>query len=733
MNGRRLSILTALCLLPVCLQAQLSSAGQPLSSKVQGVVTRCIDPYGIDLPWFDVDSVLHEDSLYANPHGPLRFAHKIPVNINPDNSGETLYLADGTKVWRVKICSRGAFSLNVIFDRFRLPAGAKVFLYTPDRTQVLGAFTSDNCPEGEDFPTSPVEGDEMMIEYQEPPGAEFPGELQIYEVNHDYRGLRSGTRFKYLNMPCLPHVSCDNTLQTASKSICLLIVNGDTYCTGVLLNNTQQDGRPYLLTASHCLNNNPNLAKRTLVFMNYENPRCMEQIRGSEEFALAGCTTRALSEEIDFALLEVDQKLPPDYRPWLAGWKLTPDSVADAPFRCIHHPYGEGKRYALEKDSIEKGDWIGQDGIKPGNHWLVRHWEEGHTWIGSSGAPLFNSRFQVIGTLTGGDSGGSTGCAEYTGGDYFSRLDQAWDFYPDPYRQLKYWLDPINSRQTEIEGYDPWSSSNTARLVHIGEEDSIESFKMADYGYLLGHNKDYMSYFAERFRTDSNMLLHGVYLMPVLGNGSQTVLVQILDGDHPENILAEKILRISSTEYRNRRFNQVEKGVFSGKENYLRLDTALAVGNHWMVACRLFYPEQGTAAQTDTFALYGSATARNHAWFYDEEWLPFTRLSAYPTAMSIWMEPVVSISRNSVAPTLRPITKIRTAYSTDTRLFYFQLPTDWHRTVNIEILDINGKCVYRQTNYATQSPFSVPSYLQRGLYLIRIRDAYHSYSQKVYF
>ena len=194
-----------------------------------------------------------------------------------------------------------------------------------------------------------------------------------------------------------------------------------------------------------------------------------------------------------------------------------------------------------------------------------------------------------------------------------------------------------------------------------------------------------------------------------------------------------EVLELSAAEYLNHRFSHTKKTIFAGKENYLRMDTAVAVGSHWMVACRLFYPAPGSSAEADTFALYGSATPRNRAWFFDQEWLPFTRSTVYPRAMSLWIEPVVSTSRDGAPPVPLPVTEIRTAYSPETRLLYFQLPSDWHRTVNIEILDVNGKSVYHQTSYTSQSPFFVPAYLRSGLYVLRIRDAYHSHSQKVFF
>ena len=199
--------------------AQRSFGGQPFEDEDLIVQTRCLHAGAIELPAFNVDSVLLEDSLYGGIHGAMHFAHKIGVNINPENSGETFYTADGTKVWRVRIHSQGAYSLNVIFDTFRIPKGAKLFLYNPERTEILGSFTHQNHQESGEFPIAPVSGDELIIEYQEPSDADFAGELQIYEVNHDYRGLRIGGKFQYLDMPCLPHLSCNEELEKLGRSV----------------------------------------------------------------------------------------------------------------------------------------------------------------------------------------------------------------------------------------------------------------------------------------------------------------------------------------------------------------------------------------------------------------------------------------------------------------------------------------------------------------------------------
>ena len=36
--------------------------------------------------------------------------------------------------------------------------------------------------------------------------------------------------------------------------------------------------------------------------------------------------------------------------------------------------------------------------------------------------------------------------------DFFSRFALAWDFRPDSSKQLRYWLDPLNTTKMKLEG-----------------------------------------------------------------------------------------------------------------------------------------------------------------------------------------------------------------------------------------------------------------------------------------
>ena len=452
---------------------QISHGGRPLEQGIERTSRlRTAVDYFVEMPAFDVDSVRAIDDLSGNRVGGLKFAHKFFVDFSPENSGLVFNTEDGTKVWKIGIRSSGAYSLNVLFSDFSLPDGARVFLYNSDRSTVLGSFTNENRPEGGEFSVSPVDGDELTIEYHEPANAAFPGKIRIREVNHDYRGLfRAGTRFNLTILPCVPDLSCNNKLDTIGRSVCLLIIDGNHYCTGTLINNTAKDGKPYMLTASHCLENNTELGSRVVAFLNYEAPRCDKRIRGSEEFSLSGSRTRALSNEVDFALLELTEIPPSDYRPYLSGWSLDTITSNAMPFTGIHHPYGEMKKYCIEEDSVTMKDWTNGKGISIGNHWHIRKWNTGHTWAGSSGSSLFDTKNRIRGGLTGGDSGGDSGCSTYTSGDFYFRMDRAWNQFQEPSKQLKHWLDPLTPDSIPspmfLDGLDPYAENPAKRINNL--------------------------------------------------------------------------------------------------------------------------------------------------------------------------------------------------------------------------------------------------------------------------
>lgn len=165
-----------LCLfLGVSVKAQISHGGQPLPLTATKSLT---EDMFITMPPFDLAEQLRLDSLEATGlRNGFRFAYKFVTDYTPENSGVHFTLSDGTKVWRLGIRSEGALSLNIMFSKYHLPEGARVFLYNSDQSEVLGSFNHLNNSERGILPVASIQGDELIIEYQEPAKTAFSGKL----------------------------------------------------------------------------------------------------------------------------------------------------------------------------------------------------------------------------------------------------------------------------------------------------------------------------------------------------------------------------------------------------------------------------------------------------------------------------------------------------------------------------------------------------------------------------
>ncbi|NJL74896.1 MAG: hypothetical protein HC892_07560 [Saprospiraceae bacterium] len=74
--------------------------------------------------------VAKEAQRRANREIP-EFAVSQRVSIQPQTHGNWEVLADGTAVWRLRILSKGAHSLNLGFTNFSLPKNAQLFFIQP--------------------------------------------------------------------------------------------------------------------------------------------------------------------------------------------------------------------------------------------------------------------------------------------------------------------------------------------------------------------------------------------------------------------------------------------------------------------------------------------------------------------------------------------------------------------------------------------------------------------------
>lgn len=441
-------LLLVLCISTI-LQAQVSNEGRPKSWKFDKEPGQ----KPITMPSFDL-KVLEEEDADDEKKGdkPWRFGKEFLVDYDLDNSGEWTTLPDGSRIWRIRFVSKGAKTLNFLFEDFYLPEGATIYLYSNDKEDLLGAYTHEENNEDRILGSWLVNGEDVWIEYYEPSEQLGNGTLKIGKVVHGYRTVTDFSLDKNLNASgnCNYDVDCpiDSTLEALKnhnkKGVVLLMTNNSGFCTGSLINNTTNNGVPYILTANHCYSNPSNWSFR----FNWisPNPVCgttASSTNGPINQVMSGATLRARRANSDFCLVEINNSIPSSWDVVWNGWNRS--TVAATRTFGIHHPSGDIMKVCVDNQSPVANN-------SDGNVWYIQNWELGVTEGGSSGSPLFDQNGRVIGQLWAGEAA----CigTSYNGGyDIYGRFDTSWNAGGTASTQLSNWLDPNNSGATILDPY----------------------------------------------------------------------------------------------------------------------------------------------------------------------------------------------------------------------------------------------------------------------------------------
>ncbi len=368
---------------------------------------------------------------------PLRFAEPYAVDVAPGSRGRWEIVDGGrTAVWRLRVVSEGAVSLNLGFSRYRMPAGGSLRVYAPAGDEVLGPFTeADNEAHGELW-TPVLSGGEAVIEAAVP--AERSGELALVlgSVNRGFRDLAPSRVAQPGHASCHIDVACSiaDPYRDQVRSVARYTIGGVNSCSGALINNTARDGRPLLVTAHHCVYSNTRAAS-VVVYWNYQSPVCGNRSGGSEEQSQSGAkllyTDRGSS--YDFSLLELDDPVDRGMDAYFAGWNR--DTALPASTFTFHHPGGHVKSFNADDEppSLVNGA-------------LRVDWDRGGVEGGSSGAPLFGPDKRIVGTLFGGVH---FPCV-HPRRSYSARLATVWTRGA----KLRELLDPLGTGATAIDGLE---------------------------------------------------------------------------------------------------------------------------------------------------------------------------------------------------------------------------------------------------------------------------------------
>lgn len=394
-----------------------------------------IDQYHIDLP--KSNQIIQQDGL------PFQFA--IPVQPDraiklPAHEGKL----EGSYHYLIEVSAGDAVAINFTMKGLVKASVDRVFVQSLNSKSVFGPFEPvENKYDLTPFPV--FKSDKLLLEII----ADKP--LEMDELKLHRLGITYDEQLLLGSGECNVDINCDEGIpwQTVKNAVVRIMYNNGWLCSGTLINNTRNDSTPYFLTANHCIDNSYSAANMVFYFK-YESLICdgpADEYPDLNQYTMAGAELKATkfdeNGKLDFTLLELLKQIPNDYEPYFVGWNASTNPPANT--TGIHHPKGDVKKICMDLDPPISGSFSPYD---YGSFWHIQRWDVGVTEGGSSGSGLFNSDFQLIGTLTGGEAD-----CDNPVNDFYQKFSVAYDKYSDSTEQLKYWLNPNNEDYTFWYGW----------------------------------------------------------------------------------------------------------------------------------------------------------------------------------------------------------------------------------------------------------------------------------------
>lgn len=430
------------------------------------------------------DSLIADAELNSEIGAPYRFASLIYIHENMYTMGKWTTLDNGDKLWQVLIYSPGARSMSFHFDDFQLPKGAEFFIYNPyDTINVLGAFTDLNNRESKNFSTAMIPSEYAVLEYFEPKDALFNGSISLHSIAHGFRAPTNNQKAYGDSDDCNNNINCPDWLdwQTVMKAVVMLAVDsGQSYASGVMVNNVTEDERNYFLTGYSILDGSED---SWIIYFRYEQPVCDSAYNGPY-MTLLGSDIKASGSLSDgsFALLETTDTIPHNYDIAYAGWSI--DTSTASYSHTIHHPSGDVKKISFDSSSVNNyNSYLWRTSYSPSLS------SSGLVDGGSIGGPLFDTNKRIIAQLRSASVPDNI-CTDTsaTMNAYWGKFDLSYNNNTtDSTTYLKYWLDPNNTGATTLDHLYPNNiCCGSPRRGNI-DSDSGDTIDIGDLIYLVDY------------------------------------------------------------------------------------------------------------------------------------------------------------------------------------------------------------------------------------------------------
>jgi lysyl endopeptidase len=447
--------------------AQIQLAGTPLSFS-----QNLASPLSKTIPQPNWDKIREEDRGFT---GGLRIAAPVDLDFDMQNSGTWTSLPNGDRIWRFELRIDSGQGIAIAYNQFYLPKTSRFFVFNPETRQYLGAYSESNNTQSGEFMTDIIRGHRLMMEYFEPREVVGQGHFHLNTAYIAYQipQVQSTNAIGFGgSLACEINVNCPQAAayQNQKRGVVMVVMNmrqGLVYCSGSMINNVANDGRPFVLSAFHCEDGfTPNYNLWTFNF-NYESVDCNNPAIEPVRQSLQGCQKRAGYNMTDFLLLEIATPVPSAYNSFFNGW--TKDSLTTPSYtRVIHHPQGDIKKISFDNfaPSVQGGETTWSNGITtPANSHLRFQLRQGTSENGSSGAPIFNHLGQLIAQMHGGSNNIVDPCINVY--SQAGRLAKSWDGGGTSTTRLRDWLDPLSTNTISLIGINPPAPNGASISGHI--------------------------------------------------------------------------------------------------------------------------------------------------------------------------------------------------------------------------------------------------------------------------
>lgn len=282
-----------------------------------------------------------------------------------------------------------------------------------------------------------VAGPEAVLEIELPPSiAPQAVQIAVPYVSHLWVAPQSlGTLSTKIGEAgtCNVDATCSPAHADPARSVARMIFvrDGNSFlCTGTLMADAPASGRPFFLTAHHCIAD-AGAAASLSTYWFYGSSACLStQLSSRATPVHGGAALRFTSADTDTTLLELNTLPPPGT---LYSGSVLGAVPVGIPVTGLHHPLGDllklstGSAFGYMACTVDEGGGTVscRTSDAQGGTDLAVGWTSGVTEPGSSGSSLFagiGTRHYVIGQLRGGGSS----CSNPTAPDVYGRFDRGY-------------------------------------------------------------------------------------------------------------------------------------------------------------------------------------------------------------------------------------------------------------------------------------------------------------------